>query len=139
VVQSILTEAGYPAARIASPRLPPRLNLTGTALPGCCVFSAGGLSIGRKKPVNGHVIAKSAFETSKKTLPTASIFTRAWVVPTIGRTTEANPSFGVAAASTYGYVWPPSTERLILTSFVLTGATSVFATDQVTVCVELPG
>ena len=62
------------------------------------------------------MIAKSAFETSKKTLPTASILMRACVVPTIGRTTEAEPVFGVEAASTYGYVWPLSTERLIFTS-----------------------
>ena len=76
------------------------------------------------------MIAKSAFETSKKTLSTASIFTRAWVVPTIGSTTEAEPSFGVEAASTYGYVCPLSTERLIRTSAVPTGAGSVFATER---------
>jgi undecaprenyl-diphosphatase len=38
---------------------------------------------------------------------------RAWVVPTIGSTTGAEPVFGVESASTYGYVWPLSTERLI--------------------------
>jgi hypothetical protein len=76
------------------------------------------------------MIAKSAFETSKKTLSTASIFTRAWVVPTIGSTTEAEPVFGVEAASTYGYVWPLSTDRLIFTFAALTGAAAVFATSH---------
>ena len=42
------------------------------------------------------------------------------------------------AASTYGYVWPPSVDRQIFTLAVLIGATSVPATFQVTVCVEPP-
>ena len=40
------------------------------------------------------------------------------------------------AASTYGYVSPPSVERLILTFAALTGAAFVPATFQVTVWVE---
>ncbi len=83
-------------------------------------------------------MAKSWLETSKKTLPTASTFTRAWTVPTLGRSTVSAPSFGVLAASSYGYVWPPSKERLIRTSAVWTGARFVWATSQVTVCVDPP-
>ena len=63
--------------------MPPRLNFTGTALPAFAEFEPG--PIGEKKPVNGHVIVKSAFEMSKKTLPTASTLTRACVVPTSAR------------------------------------------------------
>ena len=82
---------------------------------------------------------KFTFETSKNTLPTASIFTRASLVATVGIVTASEPSFGVLAASTCGYVRPPSVDRLIFTSVVLTGARSVFALSQVIVCVEPPG
>ena len=40
------------------------------------------------------------------------------------------------AASTYGYVCPPSVDSEIFTFAVLIGATFVPATSQVTVCVE---
>ena len=48
------------------------------------------------------MIEKFVFETSKKMLPTASIFTRAVVVRTSGIVTGSVPSFGVLAASTNG-------------------------------------
>ena len=48
------------------------------------------------------MIVKFAFETSKKTLPSASILTRACVVATFGIVTASEPSFGVSAASTSG-------------------------------------
>src|SRR5215210_2335118 len=70
--------------------------------------------------------------------PTASIFRRAFVVPTFGRVTDSEPSFGVLAARTCGYVRPPSVERLILTAAVLTGGRFVFATFHITFCVEEP-
>ena len=47
-------------------------------------------------------MVKSAFETSKKTLPSASIFTRACVVGDAGTVTPSEPSFAVAAESTNG-------------------------------------
>ena len=50
--------------------------------------------------VPGSVSVKSAFETSKKTFPTASIFRRACVVATFGSASASEPSFGVLAAST---------------------------------------
>ena len=81
---------------------------------------------------------KSVFETSKKMLPTASIFTRAVVVVMSGMVTSCEPSFGVSAARTYGYVSPPSSDMLIATFDVLVGGTSVFALSHVTVCVEPP-
>ena len=84
----------------------------------------------------GSVTVKSALETSKKTLPTASTLTRACVVATFGSVTACEPSFGVLAASTIGYVWPPSVESEIFTFAVLTGGGSVPATFQVTVRVE---
>ena len=48
------------------------------------------------------VIVKFAFETSKKTLPSASIFTRALLVAKCGIVTAWEPSFGVLAARTIG-------------------------------------
>ena len=66
-------------------------------------------------------IVKFAFETSKKTLPSASIFTRAELVAKCGIVTASEPSFGVLAARTCGYVSPPSVDRLIFTSVVPTG------------------
>ena len=81
---------------------------------------------------------KFTFETSKKMLPTASIFTRAVVVNELGITTASEPSFAVLAASTVGYVRPPSVDRLIFTLAVLIGAMSVLALSHVTVCTE-PG
>ena len=57
-------------------------------------------------------IAKFAFERSKKMFPTASILTRACVVPTLGSVTGSEPSFGVLAASTSDTCNPrPSTAR----------------------------
>src|SRR5262245_7659195 len=70
---------------------------------------------------------------SKKTFPTASTLTRAVFVTTFGTATGCAPSFGVLAASTYGYDWPPSTDSEILTFAVPTGATFVSATSHVTV------
>jgi hypothetical protein len=81
---------------------------------------------------------KFAFETSKKMFPTASTFTRAVVVSVLGSVTTSEPSFVVLAASTVGYVCPPSVESEIFTSEVETGGRSVPATFHVTVCCE-PG
>ena len=53
---------------------------------------------------------KFVFETSKKMFPTASTFTRAVVVSVFGSVTTSEPSFGVLAASTVRYLWPPSVE-----------------------------
>src|SRR4051812_12485903 len=72
-------------------------------------------------------VVKSASEMSKKTLPTASTLIRACDVATFGTVTDCDPSFGVLSASTYGYVCPPSTDSVIFTFAVLTGATSVLA------------
>src|SRR3954468_4953538 len=55
-----------------------------------------------------------------------------------GRVTDSVPSFGVLAASTVGYVWPPSVDRLIFTFAVRIGAADVPATSQVIVCAEAP-
>ena len=85
------------------------------------------------------MIVKFTFETSKKTLPTAAMFTRAVVVDTFGIVTASEPSFAVLAASTYGYVRPPSVERLIFTFDALVGGMSVLALSQVIVWTEPPG
>ena len=64
--------------------------------------------------------------------------------PSMGRLDEraASPSpcrrSAMLSASTSGYVWPPSSERLILTSEALTGGASVPPVAQVTVCCEPP-
>src|SRR6476619_2039458 len=55
-----------------------------------------------------------------------------------GSVTASDPSFGVLAARTIGYVWPPSFDRLIFTFAVEIGAASVPATFQVTVWVDAP-
>jgi hypothetical protein len=81
---------------------------------------------------------KFVFETSKKTFATASTFTRAVVVSVLGSVTTSVPSFDVFAASTVGYVCPPSVESEIFTFAVETGGSSVPAVFQVTVCCE-PG
>ncbi len=65
--------------------------------------------------MGGATIATSACETSKKTLPIASILIRALLAVTSGKTTACEPSLGVEAASTYGNVAPPSVDRLIFT------------------------
>ena len=77
---------------------------------------------------------KFTFETSKKMLPTASIFTRAAVPGRFGIVTTSEPSFAGPAASTVGYVRPPSVDRLIFTFDALIGAMSVLALFHVTVC-----
>jgi hypothetical protein len=81
---------------------------------------------------------KFVFERSKKMLSTASTFIRAVVVGAFGIVTFSEPSFGVLAASTCGYVRPPSVDMLIFTFAVLVGGMSVLALFHVTVCTE-PG
>src|SRR5580765_6167022 len=54
VSQAIRSEDGEPAAKIDSPRLPPRLNLTGIACPELTAFTNGRLEMGWKKPLNGY-------------------------------------------------------------------------------------
>jgi hypothetical protein len=76
---------------------------------------------------------KLASETSKNTLPTASTFSLASANAALGSVTSCEPSFGVPAARTCGYVRPPSAERLIFTLAVDTGGAAVCATSQVTV------
>ena len=44
---------GEPAARMARPRLPPRLNFVGTAWPALTTFRNGRFEIGWKKPLKG--------------------------------------------------------------------------------------
>ena len=78
-------------------------------------------------------IAKSASLRSKKTLPTASTLSRALAVATFATDTTCEPSFGVLAASTCGYVKPPSADMLIFTFAAEIGGRSVPATSQVTV------
>src|SRR4051794_22647850 len=99
-------------------------------------------SVAATVPATGAVgapaIAKSAGETSKKTFPTASTFRRAFSAVTAGSTTPCEPSFGLASASTYGNVAPPSVDSEIFTCVVLTGVTSVPATSHVTVCDDEP-
>src|SRR6185295_17121833 len=51
---------GLPAARMPRPRSPPRLNLTGMALPALATLTVGRLSTGERKPVNGHVAANGS-------------------------------------------------------------------------------
>jgi hypothetical protein len=78
-------------------------------------------------------IVKFAFDTSKKTFPTASTFTRAVVVALLGTTISSDPSLGVLDAITMGNVVPPFVESEIFTFAQLTGAAVVFATFHVTV------
>src|SRR5215213_7786616 len=72
----------------------------------------------------------------KKTLPTASTLTRLFWLNVPGTVIVSEPSFGVDAASVIGNVAPPLVESVIFTFAQLTGATFVFATFHVTVCVE---
>ena len=70
--------------------------------------------------------------------PTASTLTRAVEVVMFGIVTSSEPSFGVLAARTYGYVSPPSSDMLIATFAVFVGGMSVFAASQATVCTPPP-
>ena len=73
-------------------------------VPRCTVTQPVMLSTGA---VFDEVIVVSAFERSKKTLPTASTRNRPCVVatlPTFGMLTVSEPSFGVLAARTKGNV-----------------------------------
>ena len=44
---------GEPTFRMASPKLPARLNLSGMVAPAVLLFTTGRLSSGSRKPVNG--------------------------------------------------------------------------------------
>src|SRR5690606_10274509 len=81
-------------------------------------------------------MVKLALDTSKNTLPTQEARTRACVVlgAGAGTMTEAEPLLAVLAASSNGQLAPPSTDRSRRTLAQETGAASVLATFQVTVC-----
>ena len=84
------------------------------------------------------MIVKFTSETSKKTLPTASILILAVVVGVFGIVTVSDPSLDVLARRTVGKLYPPSVERRILTLAAETGELAVPATFHVTVLVEFP-
>src|SRR3954447_7163570 len=88
--------------------------------------------------VGAAVMAKSAWLTSKKMLPTASTLMRALSAVTCGKVISCEPSLGVEAARTVGKVCPPSVDRLILTLATLIGTTSVPATSHVIVFLVVP-
>jgi hypothetical protein len=98
--------------------------------------SDAAVSTGAAVPV-GSEIVKFALLTSKKMFPTADTFTRADAVaaPSAGTWNVAVPVFVVDAASTYGYVAPPSVERVICTYWSLIAAPVVIPGVHVTDCV----
>ena len=77
-------------------------------------------------------MVKSLLDMSKKIFPRASTFILAVVLETQGNASVSDPSFAVLAASTVGYVIPPSVESDILTFGTLNGDALVPATSQVT-------
>jgi hypothetical protein len=78
-------------------------------------------------------MVKFVSEISKNTFPTASTFTRAVVVDTLGMSTASLPSLTVLAAKTVGKVVPPSVESDIFTFAALMGAPAVPATFHIIV------
>ena len=100
---------------------------------------AGGDTVAAIVGLTVSVIVKSAFETSKKTLPSASIFTRAVAVVTFGIVTASEPSFAVLVR-----------EHVRVREAAVRGQAdrhvgragrrmSVFALSHVIVCAEPPG
>jgi len=111
-----------------------------TAVPPRVVPDAGSMAdtVGGGR---GAEIVNDGREIAKKMFPTQAIFTRA-VAPTVcvsGRVTACEPSFGVEARSVVWKEAPLSVEREIATLAQEIGVRFVFATFQVTVCVELAG
>jgi hypothetical protein len=88
--------------------------------------------------VEPAVIVKFESEISKKMLPTASTFTLAIVVATLGIVSASEPSLDVLTERTVGKVVPPSVHSDILTAAQLTGALVVPATFHIIVWVEPP-
>ena len=80
-----------------------------------------------------QVMVKLLLEISKKVAAAEITITRAVVVDTFGHTMPSEPSLAVMLFKTNGYVKPPLTDKRILTSEQFIGATSVLATDHVTV------
>src|SRR3954467_9068566 len=72
-------------------------------------------------------------------LPAASTLTRADEVGVLGTVIVAVPVFGVPEASVNGKVLPLSRESSTRTLAQLIGALDVFATFQLTVCIEPAG
>lgn len=84
------------------------------------------------------VMVKLALVISKKILSAASTLIRAVVVATEGIVNASEPSLGVLAEITVGYVLPPSVDKEIFTLAQLIGAVLVPATFHVIVCMEPP-
>ena len=101
---------------------------------GVAVAVAVGVGVG----VEPAVIVKFESEISKKMLSTASTFTLAVVVATLGIVSASEPSLGVLAERTVGKVVPPSVDNDILTAAQVTGAPVVPATSHIIVWVEPP-
>lgn len=80
----------------------------------------------------------SVAETLKNTLLRASTFMRAVVVSgaSVGKVTILAPLFGALLTSTTGCASSPFMSSEILTDWQSMGLALVFATDQLTVCVE---
>jgi len=110
-------------------------------LPGVAVGVGRGGRVGRGLGVGvllGLVILKFESEISKKMLPTASTFTLAVVVATLGIVSASEPSLGVLLERTVGKVVPPSVDNDISTAAQETGGPVVPATFHIIVWVEPP-
>ena len=101
---------------------------------GVAVGVAVGVGVGVAPPV----IVKFESEISKKMLSTASTFTLAVVVATLGIVSASEPSLGVLPERTIGKVVPPSVDNDSLTAAQLTGTPVVPATFHIIVWVEPP-
>jgi hypothetical protein len=87
----------------------------------------------KEKPEAGAVMIKFALDISKKIFASASIFILAVVLTIAGMVSDSEPSFGVLAVITVGYVNPPSVDRLIMTFATFTGGVLVPATSHIIV------
>src|SRR5947209_3507633 len=116
-------DEGEPAAKMPRPRSPPRLNLTGMALPAFETLTVGGLSTGWKKPVKVYRNGGGFFASSCGVMVSLSTVT-------VGRSgvTPARP------------IAPPLSLRLAQSlyplSVVLT--VSLLMSNDTPVSVELP-
>ena len=88
------------------------------------------------KPTGEGVMEKLLFEISKKMFNAPSIFILAVVVVMAGIVTISKPSLGTLDANRYGKVKPPSSDKNILTNWVLIRGPVVPATSQRIVCCE---
>src|SRR5439155_12272699 len=133
-----LWDAGDPVVKIAIPRSPPRLNLTGIAVPALARFRVGGPSTGERKPPNEYGTTVAKFQRLAATVLTVirippPVVSSRFATHVGGMAEPAGPSHFATGVplrrtTTDNAVCPSGTRLLSMSNTSTSGALSEIAT-----------